>query len=118
MAESKVTAETYEDTCGTEVWDKFLQLRKLCHGDTDRELHLLAKLWIAKQAQEDAKQAQEDGKVFNETYQNVFAMTHGKFILYWRLHSKEWPKDSDGKSKEVTDVNQFGDNQSDDDDDY
>lgn len=111
MAESKVTAETYEDTCGEDVWKKFLQLRKLCHRDTDRELHLLAKLWIAKQAQEDEKD-------FNETYRDVFAMTHGKFILYWRLHSKEWPKDSEGKPKEVTDVNQFGDNQSDDDDDY
>ena len=106
MAESKVTAETYEDTCGTEVWDKFLQLRGLCRGDTDRELHLLAKLWIAKQP---------DVIDFNETYQNEFAMTHGKFILYWRLHSKKWPTDSEGNPEEVTGFDQFKDTDSDDD---
>ena len=109
MAESKVTAETYRDTCGDDVWEKFLPLRELCHRDTDRELHLLAKLWIAEQT---------DVTDFNKTYQNEYAMTHGKFILYWRLHSKKWPEDSEGEPEEVTDFNQFKDKESDDDDDY
>lgn len=107
MAESKVTAETYEDTCGKDVWKKFQELRGLCRGDTDRELHLLAKLYIAKRL--------KNGEDFNETYQDEFAMTHGKFILYWRLHSKKWPTDSEGNPEEVTGFDQFKDTDSDDD---
>jgi hypothetical protein len=106
MAESKVTAETYKDTCGKDVWEKFVQLRALCHGDTDRELHLLGKLYIAKHRL-------AAGKRFKQEYENEYAMTHGKFILYCYGKNKKWPT-----GVEVTDVNQFGDNQSDDDDDY
>lgn len=101
MAESKVTAETYEDTCGKDVWDKFQDLRALCHGDTDRELHLLAKLYIAKRL--------GDGKDFKQEYENVYAMTHGKFILhYFKNKLKlEWPKDINNKPKEVTKFDEF-----------